>query len=161
MGTFAPPNGITCSGQSSNNYTISFVQGTATVQYEPGGVNCSNGPGHVILAPISAAGTTTFTKATTATIPVPFRVCGVSLASVSSSGVVSSSVLTSVNGTPASTPAPLGGPFTFVGGALANGAGNAGWQFNLSTSNLTAGNTYAYQINLNDGTSISFQFKLQ
>lgn len=161
VGTFAPPNGIACSGQSSTNYTITFVQGTATVQYEPDGVNCSNGPGHVILAPISAAGTTTFTKATTPTIPVQFRVCGVNLASVSSAGVVPSFVLTSVNGTPASTPAPQGGPFAFVGGALANGAGNAGWQFNLSTSNLNAGNTYAYQINLNDGTSISFQFKLQ
>jgi hypothetical protein len=161
VGTFAPPNGISCSGQSSTNYAITFVQGTATVQYEPAGVNCTNGPGHVILAPISAAGTTTFAKATTPTIPVQFRVCGVNLASVSSAGVVSSFVLTSVNGTPASTPAPIGGPFSFVGGALANGAGNAGWQFNLSTSNLTAGNTYAYQINLNDGTSISFQFKLQ
>ena len=69
--------------------------------------------------------------------------------------------LTSVNGVPASTPAPLGGPFSFVGGTLANGAGSAGWQFNLATSNLAAGNTYAYRINLNNGTSISFQFALQ
>ena len=65
-----------------------------------------------------------------------------------------------INGVPASTPAPQGGPFAFVGGALLNGAGSAGWQFVLSTSNLTAGNTYAYTINLNDGTSIPFQFKL-
>jgi hypothetical protein len=92
---------------------------------------------------------------------VQFRVCDVKGTSVSSSGVVSSFVLTSVNGVPASTPAPQGGPFAFVGGALANGAGNAGWQFNLSTGNLTAGNTYAYRINLNDGTSITLQFALQ
>jgi uncharacterized repeat protein (TIGR01451 family) len=152
---------INCSGQSSTNYAITFVPGTATVIYQVAGVNCTNGPGHVILAPISAAGNTTFTKATTPTIPVQFRVCDVKGTSVSSSGVVSSFVLTSVNGVPASTPAPQGGPFAFVGGALANGAGNAGWQFNLSTGNLTAGNTYAYRINLNDGTSITLQFALQ
>ena len=74
--------------------------------------------------------------------------------------MVSSFTLTAVNGNAASTPAPLGGPFTFVGGTLLNGAGSAGWQFLLSTSNLTVGNTYAYRINLNDGTSISFQFKV-
>jgi Domain of unknown function DUF11/MBG domain (YGX type)/Ubiquitin-activating enzyme E1 FCCH domain/Lactonase, 7-bladed beta-propeller len=94
-------------------------------------------------------------------IPVQFRVCGTNLGSVSSAGVVSSFVLTTVNGVSSSTPAPLGGPFTFVGGTLAGAAGSSGWQFNLSTSNLTAGNTYAYRINLNDGTNITFQFRLQ
>src|SRR6266852_2487626 len=49
---------ITCSGQSSNNYTITFVGGTATVDYSSVG-SCTNGPGHQILAPISTAGTTT------------------------------------------------------------------------------------------------------
>jgi uncharacterized repeat protein (TIGR01451 family) len=150
---------ISCSGQSSTNYAISFVNtGTETVIYAPVGA-CTNGPGHQILAPIATNGSTQFTKATTPTIAVQFRVCDAKGVSVSST-VVSSFTLTSVNGTPSTTPAPQGGPFTFVGGTLANGAGSAGWQFNLSTSNLTAGNTYAYIINLNDGTSISFQFKI-
>ncbi len=152
---------INCSGQSSTNYAITFTPGTATVMYQLAGVNCTNGPGHVILAPIAANGTSVFTKAATPTIAVQFRVCDVKGASISSSGVVTSFVLTSVNGVPSSTPAPQGGPFAFVGGTLANGAGSAGWQFNLSTGNLSAGNTYAYRINLNDGTSITFQFKLQ
>jgi hypothetical protein len=39
-----------------------------------------------------------------------------------------------------------------MAGTLSNGAGSAGWQFVMSTSNLSVGNTYAYQINLNDGT---------
>lgn len=163
VGTFAPPNGIQCSGQSSPNYTITFVQGTATIIYQVAGVSCSDGPSHVILAPISAAGTSVFTKATTLSLAVQFRVCDIKGNSISSPGVVSSFSLTSVNGVPASTPAPLasdGKPFTFVG-TLANGAGKNGWQFNLATSNLTAGNTYAYQINLNDGMSVSFRFKLQ
>jgi 6-phosphogluconolactonase (cycloisomerase 2 family) len=150
---------LSCSGQSSTNYTISFVNtGVETVIYAPVG-NCSNGPGHQILAPISTSGSTQFTKATTPTVPVQFRVCDAKGASISSA-VVSSFTLTSINGVPANTPAPLGGPFTFVGGTLLNGAGSSGWQFILSTNNLTAGNTYAYSINLNDGTSISFQFKL-
>src|SRR6185437_5768213 len=118
-------------------------------------------PGHTILAPISALGTTTFTKASTSIIPLQFRVCDSKGASISASGVVSGFVLTSVNGVSSGTPAPQGGPFVFVGGTLAGGAGSSGWQFNLSTSNLAAGNTYAYRINLNDGTSISFQFSLQ
>jgi 6-phosphogluconolactonase (cycloisomerase 2 family) len=150
---------LSCSGQSSTNYTISFVNtGVETVTYAPVGT-CSNGPGHQVLAPIATAGGTQFTKATTPTIPVQFRVCDARGASISST-VISSFTLTSINGVPANTPAPLGGPFAFVGGTLLNGAGSAGWQFILSTSNLTAGNTYAYTINLNDGTSISFQFKL-
>ena len=150
---------ISCSGQSSTNYTISFVNtGVETVTYAPVGT-CSNGPGHQILAPIATTGGTQFTKATTPTIPVQFRVCDAKGVSISST-VISSFTLTSVNGVPANTPAPQGGPFAFVGGTLLNGAGSAGWQFILSTSNLTAGNTYAYIINLNDGTSISFQFRL-
>jgi uncharacterized repeat protein (TIGR01451 family) len=150
---------ISCSGQSSTNYTISFVNtGVETVDYAPVGT-CSNGPGHQILSPIATNGSSQFTKTTTPTIPVQFRVCDVKGVSVSSP-VISSFTLTSINGVPASTPAPLGGPFAFVGGTLLNGAGSAGWQFVLSTSNLTAGNIYAYTINLNDGTSISFQFKL-
>jgi hypothetical protein len=132
--------------------------GVETVIYAPVGA-CSNGPGHQILAPIATNGSTQFTKTTTPTIPVQFRVCDAKGASISST-VISSFTLTSVNGVPAGTPAPQGGPFAFVGGTLLNGAGSSGWQFVMSTSNLAAGNTYAYTINLNDGTSIPFQFRL-
>jgi len=47
--------------------------------------------------------------------------------------------------------------FAFQGGAQ-------DWLLNLSTStptNLAAGSTYVYQIGLNDGTSITFQFSMQ
>jgi len=150
---------LSCSGQSSTNYSISFVNtGVEIVIYAPVGT-CSNGPGHQILAPIATNGSTQFTKATTPTIPVQFRVCDAKGAAISST-VISSFTLTSINGVAASTPAPQGGPFAFVGGTLLNGAGSAGWQFVMSTSNLPAGNTYAYTIHLNDGTAIPFQFKL-
>ncbi|MFL6387046.1 MAG: MBG domain-containing protein [Terriglobales bacterium] len=158
-GTTIGTHTLSCSGQSSTNYTISFVNtGVETVTYAAVGT-CSNGPGHQILAPIATNGSTQFTKATTPTVPVQFRVCDAKGVAVSST-VISSFTLSSINGVPASTPAPQGGPFAFVGGALLNGAGSAGWQFILSTSNLAAGNTYAYTINLNDGTSIPFQFRL-
>jgi hypothetical protein len=37
---------------------------------------------------------------------------------------------------------------------------NQQWIFNMSTSALAAGQTYGYQITLNDGTVMSFQFGL-
>jgi hypothetical protein len=35
------------------------------------------------------------------------------------------------------------------------------WIFNINTSNLLAGNTYYYQIGLNDGSIIQFRFGLK
>lgn len=148
---------ITCSGQSSNNYTLTFVPGTATVDYAPVGT-CSAGPGHQILVPISTSGSTTFPRATTSTIAVQFRVCDAKGTAVSSAGVVSSfTLLQQITGGVATTiNQPQSTAFAF------NGT-NQDWVFNLSTStptNLAAGSTYVYQINLNDGTSINFQFSM-
>ncbi|MBZ5523970.1 MAG: DUF11 domain-containing protein [Acidobacteriia bacterium] len=155
---------ITCSGQSSTNYTITFVPGTETVIYAPVG-NCSNGPGHQILAPIAANGSTAFTRATTTTIPIQFRVCDARGASVSANGVVTSFTLLQkiTGGVTTTLNQAQSTAFTFVGGNLANGAGTQGWQLNLNTStptNLAAGSTYVYQIGLSDGTSITFQFSM-
>jgi hypothetical protein len=123
---------INCSGQSSTNYAITFVPGTATITYAPVGFTAPAGKacgiggtdggtqlgaGHVILSPIAAGAP--FTKATTPNIPVQFRVCDANGNSVSANGVVSSVTLTAIDGVPASTPAPTG-TFGFVGGALTN-----------------------------------------
>jgi hypothetical protein len=35
------------------------------------------------------------------------------------------------------------------------------WIFNITSGNLTAGNTYVYAITLNDGTIINFQYGLR
>lgn len=148
---------ITCSGVSSPNYTITFVSGTATVHYA--GVNgCNAGPGHEILAPINVDGTTVFTRATTASIPVQFRVCDASGASVSTAGVVSTfRLLRKITGTTTTTlNQSQSTAFTFDATAQ-------DWLFNLSTAsptNLAAGSTYVYQILLNDGTSFNFQFSM-
>jgi len=151
---------ITCSGQTSTNYAITFTAGTATVDYAPVG-NCTAGPGHQILAPISPAGTTVFTKATTTTIPVQFRVCDANGASISA--VSSGSMVTSFRLLQKIT----GGVTTTLNQAQGTGfnfnTGTQAWTINLSTStptNLAAGSTYVYQLTLNDGTTINFQFTM-
>jgi len=148
---------ITCSGQSSNNYTITFVGGTATVDYAPVG-SCTAGPGHQILAPISTAGSTTFTRATTISIPVQFRVCDAKGTAISSTVVSSFTLLQKITGGVTTTlNQPQTAAFSFNGGAQ-------DWTATLSTStptNLAAGSTYVYQIGLNDGTSITFQFSMK
>lgn len=149
---------ISCSGQSSTNYTISFVNtGTETVIYAPVGT-CSNGPGHQILAPISTGGGTLFTKATTPAISIQFRVCDARGSAISSTVVSSFTLLQSVTGGVTTTlNQPQSTAFAFQGAAQ-------DWLFNLNTTtptNLVAGTTYVYQIGLNDGTSITFQFAMQ
>jgi len=155
---------ITCSGQSSTNYAIAFIAGSESVIYAPVGT-CSNGPGHQILAPIATNGTTTFTKATTATIPIQFRVCDSKGTSVSSTVVSSFTLVSSITGGVTTTlNRAQSAAFAFVGGNLLNGAGAQGWQQVMSTStptSLVAGTTYVYQIGLNDGTSIGFQFTMK
>ncbi|MFI5106801.1 MAG: MBG domain-containing protein, partial [Terriglobales bacterium] len=148
---------ITCSGQSSTNYSITFVPATETVTYAPVGT-CAAGPGHQILAPIAVNGTTVFTRATTATIPIQFRVCDARGTAVSSAVVSSFTLLQRITGGVTTTlNQPQSTAFAFQGGAQ-------DWLLNLSTStptNLAAGSTYVYQIGLNDGTSITFQFSMQ
>jgi hypothetical protein len=148
---------ITCSGVTSTNYTITFVGGTATVDYA--GVNgCNVGLGRQILAPINADGTTVFTRATTTSIPVQFRVCDASGAAVSTAGVVSTfRLLRKITGATTTTlNQNQSNAFTFNAAAQ-------DFVFNLSASsptNLAAGSTYVYQITLNDGTSFNFQFAM-
>ena len=149
---------LSCSGQSSTNYAISFINtGVETVIYAPVG-NCSAGPGHQILAPISTAGTTQFTKATTPTIPIQFRVCDAKGGAVSSAVVSSFNLLQSITGgVTTNINQAQSTAFTFQGAAQ-------DWLFTLRTNtptNLVAGTTYVYQIGLNDGTSITFQFAMK
>jgi 6-phosphogluconolactonase (cycloisomerase 2 family) len=147
---------ITCSGQSSSNYNLTFASGTATVIYAPVGL-CGTLPGHQILSPISTAGTTTFTRATTTSIPVQFRVCDAKGSIINGPVISSFTLLQKITAGVTTT---------------LNQAQTASFSFNgtnqdtaatLSTStptNLAAGSTYVYQIGLNDGTSISFQFSM-
>jgi hypothetical protein len=95
------------------------------------------------------------------TVPVKFRVCDANGVSIGSPGVVSSFNLVqiisgtetnTVNETVFSTSADTA--FRFDSTAQQ-------WIFNVSTKGLAARKTYVFQIVLNDGSSILFQFGLR
>jgi 6-phosphogluconolactonase (cycloisomerase 2 family) len=149
---------ITCSGQTSTNYAITFVPGHLSVLYAAAGL-CNGAAGHAILAPILANGTSSFLQGTT--VPARFRVCDAAGVSQGTAGVVSSFFLVKiVTGTTTAVvhQVPLGAP----GFVFNTAPGQRRWEFNsITTSNLPKGSTYGYQIGLNDGTSITFQFAVR
>ena len=142
------PYPITCSGQSSTNYSISYVPGVLSVLYASGGV-CDGAPGHQILPPINPLGLSVFNQGKT--VPAQFRVCDALGVSIGNAGVVSSFFLTGI---------VAGGVTTTVQDVVAN-ANDGNNAFNISTKNLLAGDTYIYTISLNDGSSIVFQYGLR
>jgi hypothetical protein len=148
---------ITCSGQSSSNYTITYVPATLNIQYASGGI-CDGDVGHQILQPVNADGTSVWKQGRT--IPVKFRVCDANGVSIGTVGVISSFVLTQI----------ISGTVTTVDETIDASTIDSGfrfdptaqqWIFNLSTKPESAGFTYVYSINLNDGTSIVFQYGLR
>jgi hypothetical protein len=127
------------------------------IWYQPAGTMCVNDPGHQILLPIKADGSSVFKKGST--IQIKFRVCDAQNLSVGIAGVVQSFTLDSVTQgtvtvvnqvTPAAT---TDATFHFD-------RPTQSWIFNFGTKNQTAGLTYHYSINLNDGTTIMFQYGL-
>src|SRR3954468_6120836 len=139
------------------NYDVSIVNGALTIGYSGGG-SCLGAPGHQVLSPLSADGTT---HKQNSTIPVKFRVCDANGLSVGPTSVVSSfllqqivqaGVVNSVNQAPVST----NGDSTFRWDAS-----DQQWIFNLSTKNLSAGAIYVYRIALADGSSIVFRITLR
>ncbi len=65
---------ITCSGQTSTNYAITYVAGTLHVIFAPNGVCVKDKePSHQILHPINADGSSVFNG--NGPIDVKFRVC--------------------------------------------------------------------------------------
>jgi hypothetical protein len=144
------------------NYNLTSHNGTLTVQYAAAGL-CYGDYGHQILAPIAANGTSTLKQGST--IPAKFRVCdalGNSISAVSATGVpvvaqfnligiISGTVTQTVDQTVASTT-----PDT----AFRWDATGQQWIFNISTKGLPVASTYVYQIVLNDGSKIQFQYGL-
>lgn len=63
---------ITCAGQSSNNYAITYASGSLKIIYQPGGI-CDKDLGHSILQPINVDGSSVWNQGKT--IPAKFRVC--------------------------------------------------------------------------------------
>ena len=140
-------------------YAASTATAALTVQYQPAGTLCLGAPGHAILQPINADGTSVFKWKST--VPVKFRVCDAAGASIGEAGVVSKFFLVKTQaGTAVST---INEPVESKTGDTAFhwDPGGQKWMFNIGTKTLKTNTTYFYQITLNDGSTIDFSFGLR
>lgn len=147
---------VTATDAVGNSTTLAR---TYQVTYAGLGSACLGQPGHQVLPPVNADGSSVFKAGRT--IPVKFRVCDAQGNSISTAGVVSSfrliqtisgTVTLSVDESVASTT-----PDT----AFRWDASDQQWIYNVSTSGLAADRTYVYRIYLNDGTYIDFMHGLR
>lgn len=145
---------ITCSGQTSTNYAITYVAGTLHIVFATNAI-CVGDPGHQILHPINADGSTVFNG--NGPIDVQFRVCDANGISQSTPGTVTNFSITNViKGTLDQSvdlpvdPKPGTNGFVFAQDRL--------WLFRIDGKSLATGFTYVFRIDLNDGSSITFQF---
>src|SRR5262249_23597103 len=129
-----------------------------SVMYASSGT-CSGEPGHVIRQPINADGTSIFKQGST--VPAKFRVCDANGNSMGTAGVVTSfKVVQVIAGTVSST-VNEDVVSTTPDSAFRWDASAQQWIFNISTKPLTVGNTYLYNVTLNDTSVIAFQFGLK
>jgi uncharacterized repeat protein (TIGR01451 family) len=127
-----------------------------SVVYATGGM-CLGDAGHQILQPINADGTSTFKQGST--VPAKFRVCDARGNSIGTAGVVSNFFYGVVNGT--YTPVVDEAVDSTTPDTYFRWDPTAQqWIFNISTKPLSVHSTYIYQINLNDGSTINFQYGL-
>lgn len=116
------------------------------------GSACLYGPGHAILPPINADGSTVSKKGST--VPAKFRVCDYNGNSVGAEGVVASfKRLDPVLGPQEVVSIP---PFI----AFRWSASEQQWIFNINTGG-PATTVQTFQITLKDGTTIDFGFRLK
>ena len=137
------------SSSSTSSYTVRYGTG-----------KCLGSPGHAVLPPLKADGSSMFRRGQN--ISVRFRVCDANGDSVGTPGVVAGT------GTPI-----LVGKTNGSGGAdesVISATGQAAflwnpssriWEFDQSSSNLVPGVTYEYRIDLADGSIIEYQFSIR
>jgi len=144
---------------SAGNYSFSFVNGNLSITYALAGGFCLGDAVHAILQPVNADGTSVFKQGST--VPVKFRVCDANGVPIGTGGVVSSfwlvrmvygTVVTNVNEATVSTTPDA---------SFRWDATSQQWVFNLSTKTLKVSTTYVYDITLDDGSHIGFQFGLK
>ncbi len=139
----------------AGNTTLQTI--TYKVQYSSG--TCLGNSGHTILQPINNDGTSIFKQGST--VPAKFRVCNNNGISVGTLGVINNfSLISTVSETTInSVNDPVDSTTPEV--SFRWDATNQQWIFNMNTKTLSAGKTYFYKINLNDGTIIEFSFGLK
>ncbi len=122
-------------------------------------VNGSSSPGHTILPPINSDGSSVFKQGST--VPAKFRVFDANCNSIGSPGVVVSfNLVQIINGTTVSYVTDSVDSTT-PDSSFRWDSTERQWIFNINTKNLAKNKTYIYQISLNDGTNIQFQFGLK
>jgi hypothetical protein len=149
---------ITCSGQTSSNYLITYVPGTLSIIFAPGGV-VDGEPSHVALQPVAADGSSVFNARRT--VPIKFRVGDVNGVSIGTPGVVTGFRIIQVISGAGSNVVDLPVDSRTPDAAFRWDSTSQQWIFNLDTSGLSAGSTYVFRISLADGTHIDFQFGLR
>ena len=145
------PSGVGASFAGDSFYSASSGTASLTVTY---GTCIGTDPGGVILPPINADGSSVYKRQGGSTIPVKFTVCDASGNPISDPNAVflngccgSITVLTRMRGTVNNVNESGINDIPDVAFHL---VGNH-WQFNLVTTNLDAGYTYTFQINLKYG----------
>jgi uncharacterized repeat protein (TIGR03803 family) len=141
---------------SAANYSFAFGNGTLTVVYAGAGSTCLSQPGHAVLSPINADGTSVFKR--NSSVAVKFRVCDANGASIGTPGVVSSFNLVQVIAGTTSQVVNETVDSTNPDGAFRWDATGQQWIFHVATKNLSADKTYVFRIMLNDGSAIDFGF---
>ncbi len=155
-------------GSAVGAYTIKYyaedpagntaaAQRIVNVIYKPAGISCNGNPGHTILQPINADGSSSFKQGST--VPCKFQVFDANCNSVGTPGLVASFVLVATSGgAPGVNEAVIS---TTPDTAFRWDPSGQQWIFNLSTKNLAKNTTFYYRINLNDGSNIPFSFGLR
>ena len=166
LGTVASTSNIDTTSPGSKTFTVSSTDavgtsGTAsanyTVQYQQTGT-CDGDAGHQILQPVNPDGSSVWKQGRT--IPLKFRVCDANGVSIGTPGVITSFVLSQIiSGTVANVDETLDSTIEDSGFSFDPTAQQ--WIFNLSTKLQSAGFTYVYNINLNDGSTITFRYGLR
>jgi hypothetical protein len=145
-----------------NYNSVLNIKRTIEVLYQSGGI-CYGGAGHQILQPINASGTMSVFKMGS-TVPTKFRVCDANGASIGTPGVVTSYGLAAAASSPSIT-VDEDSYSTTPDTAFRWDSTGQQWIFNQSTKNNPSlnktGVTYFFTINLNDGSSIYFQYGLK
>jgi Bacterial Ig domain/RTX calcium-binding nonapeptide repeat (4 copies) len=143
------------SKDKANN--VSSASDSYRVLYANGG-SCNGDAGHQILQPINVDGSSVWKRGST--IPAKFRACDARAISIGTPGMVAGFRLMKI----------IAGTTTVVDEAVVSTTPDTAfrwdataqqWIFNISTTGLSANQTYVYEIQLNDGSSIFFQFGLR
>jgi hypothetical protein len=146
---------VDASDVAGNTATLTHLY---SVLYASGGL-CQGAPGHAILQPINADGSSVFKQKST--VPAKFRVCDALGNSIGTPGVVTNFRLIQKFSGVVNEVLDVIVDSTTPDSAFRWDPTDQQWIFNVNTKSLQAGFTYVYQISLNDGSNITFQFGLK